>query len=338
VYPKGADKREFLRAVFEQLRAQPDVETVAAVNFLPRFGAVDSKATLPGRPESEQPGIRTVSWRVMTPDYFRALRIPLVRGRTFDDRDVPNGVKVAVVSRALAERYFGSGDAVGRELEMQTFGPPARFLIVGVAGDVRQGGRTKGVEADVYLPHSQHSWGYMNIVVRGRGTNAAALQATLERAVRAVDPSRPTFSPTNLAEFVDGDVRQPRFGATLMGLLALVAAALAVVGVFAVAAYAVAARTREIGIRVALGGQPTQVLVLVMRPALRVIALGVVVGLAAAAAASRLVASQLHGVSPVDPAVLAGVAALVGVVGVIASYVPTRRVLRISPTVALRSE
>jgi putative ABC transport system permease protein len=338
VYPRGVDKREFLRAVFERLRAQPHVETVAAVNFLPRFGAVGSEATVPGRPEAEQPRTRAVSWRVMTPDYFRALRIPLVRGRTFDERDAPDGVKVAIVSRTLATRYFGADDPVGRELSMATFGPPARLLIVGVAGDVRQSGRTEAVEADVYLPYAQHSWGYVNVVVRGRTADPATLLATIERAVRAVDPSRPIFAPTNLAEFVEGDVRQPRFGAALMTLFALVAATLAVVGVFAVAAHAVAARTREIGIRVALGGQASQVIALMMRPAMRVIALGVAAGLAAAAGASRLVASQLHGVSPLDPLVLAGVAAAVGLVGLVASYVPTRRALGISPTVALRGE
>jgi putative ABC transport system permease protein len=338
VYPKGADKREFMRRVLEQLRASPGVEAAAAANFLPRFGATQGEVGVAGRTEAMSPEARKVAWRVATPDYFRTLRIPVRRGRGIEESDQPGGARVVVVNETFANRFFPGQDPVGREVRLSTFGPPQLLRVVGVVGDVRHGGRTKDVEPDVFLPYAQNSWGYMNFVVRGRQTTPAALKAAISQAVRAVDPARPTFSQMELLQSAEADVAQPRFGAALMSLFAGVAALLACVGIFGVMAYTVAARTREIGIRIALGGQPRQVLGLVLRPGLALVAGGAVGGVLAALALGRVLASQLYGVRPSDPPVLLGVVLLVAAVGAAACYLPARRATRVDPLTALRAE
>jgi predicted permease len=338
VYPEGGDKREFVRRVLERLRATPGVEAAAVVNFLPRFGATQGEISVAGRTETMAPEARQASWRVATPDYFRALRIPVRRGRGIEEGDGPKAAQVAVVSETFAARFFPGVDPVGREITLSAFGPPKPLRVVGVVGDVRHGGRTEDVEPDVFLPYAQNSWGYMNLVVRGRQTTEAALQGALERAVRAVDPARPVFSPIVLADAANNDVAQPRFGAVLMSLFAGIAALLACLGIFGVMAYAVSARTREIGIRIALGGQPREVLGLVLRPGLVLVVVGAAAGVVAALAGGRLLATQLYGVRPTDPAVLAGTAALLVLVGAVACYVPARRATRVNPVAALRSE
>jgi putative ABC transport system permease protein len=337
VYPKGADKREFMRRLLERLRATPGVEVAAAVNFPPRFGASDGEIAVGGRTETMSPEARRAVWRVATPDYFRALRIPLRRGRGIEEGDQPTGAKVAVVNETFAARFFPGRDPVGREVELSAFGPPQRLRIVGVVADVRHAGRTADVQPDLFLPYAQNSWGYMNLVVRGRQTTPAALLAAINRAVLAVDPARPTFSQGELITTAESDIVQPQFGAVLMSLFAGVAALLACIGIFGVMAYAVAARTREIGIRIALGGQPRSVLGLVLRPGLALVAAGAAAGVVAALAAGRVLASQLYGVEPSDPAVIAATVALLATVGAVACYVPARRATRVNPVTALRS-
>jgi putative ABC transport system permease protein len=338
VYPEDADRREFLRRVIAELRATPGVVGVAAVNFLPSFAAMQGQVGVAGATDGAPAQSSESNWRVITPDYFTTLRIPLLRGRAFDDRDAAGATKVAIINQALAARYFAGQDPVGRDLTLATFGPPQTLRVVGVAGDVRNAGRTKGVNPDVFLPHAQNPWSYMTLVVRGSRTTPAALQATITRAVLAVDPARPTFSPMALADVAEGDASQPKFGATLMSLFAGVAALLACIGIFGVMAYAVAARTREIGIRIALGGPPRSVLAIVLRPGLALVAAGAAAGLLAALAAGRVLASQLHGVAPTDPAVIASTIALLSAVGAVACYLPARRATQVNPVIALQAE
>jgi ABC-type antimicrobial peptide transport system permease subunit len=278
-----------------------------------------------------------VTWRVVTEDYFKALRIPVLAGRAFDETDRAGGPLSIVINRSLADRVFAGQDPIGRELRLTRFGPPQTARVVGVVADTRQG-RAAAPEPEVSVPYAQDSWGYFNLIVRGRRTTPEALHAAIGAAVRAVDPARPTFAQMRMEEAAERDLRQPRFGATLLALFAATAAVLASLGVVAVTAYSVAARTREIGIRVALGGRPLQVLAMVLRPAMGVVLAGAAVGVAAAAAGSRLIASQLHGVSPLDPQVLGLTGLLMAVVGAVASFVPARRAMRVAPTEALRGE
>ena len=338
VYTKGAQRREFFARVLDRLDAEPGVAGAAAVNFLPQNGATQGEVGVAGRTEGASPDQRQANWRVATADYFAVLRVPVLRGRAFDQRDAATAERVAIVNQTFAERFFGAADPVGRTLTLTAFGPPKTLRVVGVVGDVRHAGRTKPAEPDVFIPHTQDPWTYMNFVVRGERTSPEALKAAVARAVRAVDPALPTFAAMTMTDLADNDVAQPRFGATLMSLFAGVAALLACIGIFGVMAYAVTARTREIGIRIALGGEPRSVLRLVLRPGLALVGAGAAAGVLAAVAGGRVLASQLYGVAPTDPAVLAATVVGLGLVGAVACYVPARRATRVDPIAALRTE
>jgi predicted permease len=339
VYDTDAKQGEFFRATLERLRATPGVTHAAAANFPPGFGGgIPTQVTAAGVGEGAQPAQRLVNWRVITGDFFGALRIPVLRGRTFDGSDRPGGPLAVVVSRALAERYFPDRDAVGQELRFALFGPrPVTARIVGVVGDVRHAGRDQAATADLYLAFEQQTFGYMNYVVRGTAAPEAML-ASIRRAVLAVDPARPTFTPMQLAWRADDDTARTRFGALLMGAFAVLAALVAALGVASVAAYAVAERTRELGIRVALGAQRRHVVTLVARPGVQLVAAGVGLGLLGALAASRAIGGLLFGVSPRDPLVYLATALALGAVAALASIVPARRALRVDPVTALRAD
>ena len=340
VYPTGARRLAFFDRVLGRLRATPGVEVAAAVNFPPNFGAVKGELVAEGRGEATQPAERFVDWRVATPGYFRALRIAVIRGRTFDDGDVEGRTPVAVINRALAGRYFPGEDPVGRDVRLTPFGPPVVLRVIGVVDDVRNGGRQQPAEPEVYLPYAQYAgWSYMNVVVRGApATPPATLIAAIRGAVREADPVRPTFAAGSLADAAERDVAQPRFSALLMLAFAGVAVLLSCVGIAGVTAYAVSGRTREIGIRVALGARGADVLRLVLAPTARLVAWGLAIGALAALALSRTIRGLLFGVSPLDPASFLAAALLLGAVSLIATYLPARRAARVQPGVALRYE
>ena len=337
VYPTNDAKRAFVREALARLEATPGVASAAVTNFVPISSAPSSRMEIVGRAASGTAS-REAAWRVASPTLFHTLRIPLVKGRLFTDADDDRAARVALVSRALAEQWFPGEDPVGRELHFSPFGPPVTVRIVGVVGDVRAEGRGKAPGPEVYLPYAQQTWGYFNFVVRGERTTTDALLATIERTVRAIDPVRPTFAAMPLEPAAESDASTPRFGAALMGMFAVLAALLACIGVFGVTSFAVTARTREIGIRSALGGAPRQVLAAVLRPSLLLVAGGAAIGAVLALACSRVLASQLHGVRATEPLTYAAAILAMAVVGVVASWIPARRALRVAPTVALQSE
>lgn len=332
LYRGTAAKQEFVRRLEERMRAEPGVTAVGVANFPPNYGGIPARATAGGRAPED------VSWRVASPGYFEALRIPLLAGRAFGAGDAERGEKVALVSQSLARRLFGTADAVGRDLVLTTWGPPVTLRVVGVVGDVRQDGRRADVHQDVYQPYAQVGFSYLNLMVRSDRAEPEAMVATIRRVVLSLDAQRPIFDYGSMAERAGMDVQSERFAAALMGVFALVAALLAAVGVAGVMALAVAARTREIGIRVALGGAPRDVMRHVVRPGLRVVLAGAAVGIALALAMGRVLASQLYGITPRDPLALGVALLLVVATGAVACWLPARRALRVEPSVALRAE
>jgi putative ABC transport system permease protein len=331
-YPTGAAKREFLRRVEDGLRAVPGVTAVGIANFPPNYGGVPAKVARGG----QEPA--AVSWRVATPGFFGTLRIPLLAGRGFEAGDDERAAKVALVSASLARQLFGTAEAVGRDIALTTFGPPETLRIVGVVGDVRQDGRRGDVAQDVWQPYSQVAFGYVNLLARSETMDADALVATMRRVILTVDKQRPIFDYGSFAERAGGDVQAEKFATTLMGAFAVVAALLAAIGVAGVMALAVAARTREIGIRIALGGTPRDVMRHVLRPGLALVAAGAVAGVLMAAGASRVLGTMLYGVTPRDPLALGGALVVVVASGALACWLPARRALRVEPSVALRSD
>ncbi|HKG91202.1 MAG TPA: ABC transporter permease [Gemmatimonadaceae bacterium] len=338
-YPSDDAVRGFFRDARARVGALPEVEAVGAVNWLPfSYGGVTLDASAAGSPDPRPVPVGT---RVITPGYLEALRVGLRRGRMLGDQDAAGGQRVVVINETMARRLFGAADPVGREILLAQPGgrPPATRTVVGVVGDMRHAGRARAPEPEMFIPHAQSGWRYMNLVVRARpGADPAALLPRVKQAVHEIDPLRPLFAGQRLADALDRDAAQPRFSAALMAVFAGLAAVLACVGIVGVMSNAVAQRTREIGIRVALGARSADVMAAVLAPGLRLVALGLTIGTVAALALTRLIAGMLFGVRPEDPLAFGAAFALLAVAGAVACYLPARRALAIDPSAALRAE
>ena len=276
-----------------------------------------------------------------TPDYFKAIGIPLVRGRGLERGDTAQSGQVVLLSESAVRRYFPGEEPLGRWI---TLGlgrgpgmPQAGGEVVGIVGDVKW--RNLGEESlpTIYVPHAQFSAQSMEVLLR-TAVNPLSLLPSVERVVHGLDPELPVARPRALEDIVARSVSKPRFYMLLLGAFAATALFLAALGIFGVMSYAVVQRQREIGIRLALGAVPADVLKMVLGQALPLVAIGVGAGLAGAVALSRVLASLLFKLSPTDPGTLGAVAALLAAVALLASYLPALRATRLDPLAALRSE
>jgi predicted permease len=282
---------------------------------------------------------------IVTSDYFRAMGIPLARGRGFDGRDVAGRERVMIVSAYLARREWPGEDPIGKRLNCCEGSPedPRYKTVVGVAGDVRSAGPSIEVTPEFYLPIAQAppaAWTWiqrsMTIVVRGPA-DPRALAATVRTVVREVDPSLPLYSVHTFDEARRESVAEARFRTLLLGLLGAIGLALSAVGIYGVIAYFVSLRRHEIGVRLALGATPGAIVALLTWQGVRPVLAGLALGSGLAFAATRWLSSQLYGVSATDPLTFAGVAALLFFVGALASLIPARRATRVDPTEALQA-
>jgi putative ABC transport system permease protein len=291
--------------------------------------------TIEGRPQ--EPGARTsAAYFGVSPDYFKAMGIRLLQGRAFTAADNEQSHGVAIVSEAFARKYWPNENPIGKRVNtgVDKRGPSE---IVGVVADVKQLALTEPAKPALYTPFPQAPWPFLSIVIRTPG-DAAALTGSLRAIVRKLDPDQPVGDIKTVTEYVANAVATPRFTAALIGGFAAFALLLAGFGLFSVMAYSVAQRRREIGIRMALGAQPADVRTLVAGQALRLGAIGVVVGVAGALAATRVLDTLLFGVTATDPLTFAGVCAALLVVVAAAAYLPARRATRLDPILALRTE
>ena len=281
---------------------------------------------------------RTANYVSISPGYFRVLEIPLVAGRLFDDRDASASARVSIISQAMARRYFPNQDALGKKL---AFGfPPDGMVvreIVGVVGDVRDVALGQEPGPMMYVPFAQAPFWGANLVVRSE-LSPSTVAGAIRRQVQTLDSGLPVTDVRVMSEAVDRSVAQPRFRALLLALFAGMALVLAGTGIFGVISYSVVCRTREIGIRIALGAQRGMILGMVLRETLVLIAWGMAAGIPAAMVASRLLQHMLFGVPPYDPATVASVVAGLVSVAILAAYVPARSALRVDAIVALRQE
>jgi len=324
-------------AIARRASALPDASGAAVVDFLPIVGGfANSTYTVS---EFVEGAVRDADERIVvenrraSPDYFRVLQIPVLQGRAFLPSDTADAPPVALVSRSLARRLWGDGDPIGRRVSLGTKG----VTVVGVVGDVHHYGLARDTVHMAYRPMSQQPQPYATVVVRF-ASDPAMLVPELREVIRAEDPMALIREFRTLDEILAADVAGPRFYAFLVGSFAALASLLSAVGLFGLVAYLVGQRTHEMGIRVALGARPSQLVGMVVAGGLRLSALGIAAGLLASLAATRLLASLLFDLSPTDPRVLAGVAALMLAIAAAACYVPARRVLRLDPLEALRAE
>ena len=274
----------------------------------------------------------------VTPDYFKALGTPMVEGRPFSDADAAGAPEVVILGRSLARRLFGSEPAVGRRIRLVNpdYGSGWR-TVVGVVGDVLYAGLAEEAGNAIYTPFSQTPFLWVYGVIRTSGP-PEALGRTVREEVASVDPSLEVAALRPMEQLLAESVAQPRWNVVLISAFAVLALALAAVGVYGVIAYSVSQRVREIGIRMALGASRGEVLRLVTGEGLRLAAVGIGVGLLGAAAATRVLDSLLFEVRPLDLPTFAGAAAFLGLVAVAASALPALRASRISPSSALRAD
>lgn len=322
----------FYQAVLNQLQADPAVTSAAAINVLPLSGFGETASFgIEGRQPFAQGEEPSSASRFATQDYLKVTGIPLIAGRWLTAED-DSGARVIVVSQGIARDFFPEG-AVGQQLRM--YGN--LWLIVGVVGDVREFGPAEAAPYQTYLALMRQPTPYGFLVARTR-LDAPAAGRLLRNAVLAVDPEQPVVNVRTLDSYVVTSLGARRFTAVLMAVFAAVALTLASVGLYGVIAYLVSQRTREIGIRVALGASTGGVLRLVLGQGLKLAGLGVVLGLALALALSRSLSSLLVGVSVFDPVIYAGVAITLMLVAGLATVIPARRAARVDPVAALRSE
>ena len=333
-------RREFLRQLIERLEAQPGVVAAGGVLTRPLEGAVgwDTDFAAEGQAADEARRNPAANFEVVSPHYFRALGIPVKAGREFDTRDAAGGEPAVVVSESLAVRFFGSAaGAVGKRVKLDPAGAEEPWrVVVGVAGDVRYR-ELQSTRPDVYVPHAQGTANLNHFAVRTTVGASDAL-GLLRREVAALDAQLAVSRVATMEEQVAVHLARPRFTAVLLNWLAGMALLLAAVGIFGVTAYAVAQRTRELGLRVALGARPRDILLLVLGHGLKLAALGILPGLAGALVMTRWLSSLLYGVSASDPLTYGGVALLMACVALLACLVPARRATRVDPMVALRYE
>jgi putative ABC transport system permease protein len=339
-YDDDARVEAFFSRLEERLETLPGVSAAGGVMALPLTGTdMQLSFDVEGRPPA-QPGQEPVlQVRVATHDYFRALGIPLVRGRMLTAQDRAGALPAVLLSEEAVRRYFPGEDPLGKRITLgwRRGSGSVGGEVVGIVGDVRQLGLDEDFPPEIYLPARQVAMGSLEMVVRTTG-DPLALAAAVRREVAALDPNVPVEQVRTMEEIVSQSVSQPRFYMLLLGTFAAVALVLAAVGIFGVMSYAVVQRTREIGIRMALGADPARVLREVVAGGVGLAGVGVAVGTVLALAVTRVLSSLLFGITATDPATYLGAMAVLGGAALVSSYVPARRATRVDPMVALRGE
>ena len=344
-YPDGASDAErlsFFTETLERVRGLPGVQSAGAVSALPFIEAniaIQQELLIQGRPAPSPDAIPNAFVAQATPGYFETMRIPLLEGRWFDDRDRAGSAPVTVVTDALVRRHWPGESPIGDRIVIPAYrdeeGNPVPIEIVGVVAEVRHDGLDAEARPELFLVHEQLAGGSMTFVARTEGDPAAYLER-IQEEVWAVDPGQTIYRAATLDELLSKSVSARRFNLWLLGSFALLALALAAVGIYGVVSYMARTRTREIGVRMALGAGQVDVMREVMGTGLRLTAIGIAIGLVGALGLSSLMADLLFGIGPRDPLTLLGVAAVLAAVALVAMYLPARRATSVDPVLALR--
>ncbi len=334
-YPKEPERIAFFDRLLEKLSASPGIRAASMVQSLPMRGGYVLSVEVQGRPPAKPGEEPSAHYRAVSPDYFQTLAIPFKRGRLLTAADTEKGPLVALVDEAFVRRHFPNEEPIGKRLKIGNGNEPHE--IVGIVGDVLHEGLDENVEPTMYAPFRQDVFSQMWMLAQSDGD--PALVANVSRqAVREIDPALPAFSMSPLSTVVSESVAQRRFSMLLLGLFAIIALFLAAVGLYGVVSYGVGQRTREIGLRLAIGAAPADVLKMVVGGGMKLALVGVAIGLAGALALTGLLRTMLFRVEPFDPASYALTSLLLLAIAVLACYVPARRATRVDPAVALQQE
>lgn len=324
---------EFYRATRERIASLPGVESVAWASGMPFWNSASRAVVIEGAETRKKlENLQSVSF-IVSPDYFRTMEIPLVAGRAFNDQDRDGSLPVAVINQALAARQWPGGDPIGRRFHF--VGDETWRQVVGVVKNADYSTLGEAPQACVYLPQKQNFAGGMTLYVRSQG-DPESLLPTIQREVRGLDSNIEISDVRTGAMLLDQVLWGPKVGVALLGMFGSLALLLASVGLYGVMAYSVTRRRREIGLRMALGAMPGTVLRVVIRDGMRLVGLGIALGLAASLVLGRGLSHMLFGISPADPASLASACGALMLVGLAACYLPARAATRIDPMKALR--
>jgi predicted permease len=328
--------RRVFKSVIQHLRSLPGSTAVGGIDYQPLSGvANDQSFEIDGRavPAGGQPPDEEI--RVVTDGWFEAMGIPLIAGRTPRETDTPEQAPVVIVNKSFAQKYWSLDTALGQRLRLPN--DPRWWTVAGIVGDVREFGLDTSLRPTMYFPFDQLPNDTLNVVVRSH-LPAAEVLRTAQQVLFAADPRGSAYQARSLSDMLAASLSQRAFAMTLLHGFAALALALAGLGLYGVLAYTVAQRTREIGVRMALGARPAQALALVARESGAVVGVGLLLGLGGALATARLFAGLLFGVGPADPIALTAALVVLGTVAVAATLLPARRAARVDPVVALRAE
>ncbi len=335
-YPEGHGRIQFFDALLERLRSLPRVRSAGMVQALPLRDDYFLSVAIQGQPPPPPEDEPSANYRVVSPGYFETMGIALTRGRVFDERDTADAPLVAIVDEAFGRRHFPGEDPIGRGIDIGN-GTDGFYEIVGVVGDVRHDRLDLSPHPTMYVPFTQDVFSAMSIVVSAN-TDPLLLAQDVRDVVRELDPSLPPYSEGALGGVLADSLAERRFAMLLLALFAGIASFLAAIGIYGVVSYAVSRRTREVGLRVAMGAPPSALMLSILGQGMRPALAGVAIGLAAALGLARLLETLLYGVTPFDPASYGATAiALLALAG-IACFVPARRASRRDPLEALRHE
>ena len=336
-YPKPESITQFFRRVIERLKKAPGVESVASTYSLPMstVALAWEPIVVEGYAPNGAQELIISNVRIVSPDYFQTMRIPLVKGRYFDEHDTKGAQETVIVDEAMAERFWPNEEPIGKR--MQRGGSGAWRTVVGVISNARQYSAEKEPPIAVYYPFEQFGARNMFLVIRTTG-DPAGMTGPITKEIQALDPEMPVFDVGTMDQRLHESLARRRFSMFLLGLFALVASILAAIGIYGVMSYSVNERTHEIGIRLALGAPPSNVRQLVIRQALVLTSLGIATGLAGAFALTRILSSLLYGVSATDVLSFVVTPLLLAAVALLASYIPARRAAKVDPMIALRCE
>jgi putative ABC transport system permease protein len=340
-YGDAGQAAGFTSRLLDRVRALPGVESAAVAMRIP-FSDDLSMYTAFRVPGVTQPGgaaAPNAALRIVSAGYFETVKLPIRRGRGFDAGDTATSPEVVVINERMAERYFGGIDPLGRQftvsLSLSRGARNGPKTVIGIAGNVKSDALDAESAPEIYLPYTQEPVSGYSVLVR-TAAEGTPIAAALRREVGAIDPTLPLAGLRPFAELVDASVASRRFAMLLVTVFAVLAAALAAIGVYGVIAYLVAQRTAEIGVRVAMGATPNDIAGLFGREALVLSAIGILIGLAGAVVAGRLLSASLFNVTPSDPLTLAIVTLVLGAAAFLATAIPIRRAVRVDPTTALR--
>ncbi len=340
-YPDAGSQLRFFEQALERIEALPGVKAVGAINDLPLSGDKDSTTfVIEGQPPPAMGQQPNTEWRLVSKDYFKAMSIPIIKGRAFTEADASDAPSAIIINEELAARYFPGEDPVGKRLILNlTISNPAPIPreIVGVAGNARDLALDSEARPEVYAPFLQEPVSYMALMVKTESDPAALARQVREQA-RAIDKDQPVSSIQTMEQVFANSIAGRRFNMLLLGLFAGAALLLAAVGIYGVMSYSVTERTRELGIRMALGASSGDILRLVAGQGMRLAAIGLGAGLAAALALTRALSSLLYEVSATDPLTFAAISFALAGVALMACYIPARRAAKVDPMVALRYE